>query len=288
MSVPRDRPILVTGATGLQGGALARRLLDAGCQVRAMTRRPDGDRARALADAGAEVVAGDFDRPETLDEPLAGAWGVFSVQNTWEAGVEREEAQGKLFAERARQAGVEHFVYASVGSAHRRTGIPHFDNKWRVEQRIRELGFPSHTVVRPVFFMENLLAPQIADSIREGTFAFALPEDTPLQMIAAHDLGAFHFLAFDRWKAVSGEALDVAGDEVTPLQAARHLGEALGREVRFHRVPIEEVRKTSEEYAVMLEWFEEVGYEADIRGLEERFGLTTTRFREWARQVDWG
>ena len=86
-------------------------------------------------------------------------WGVFAVQNTWEAGVEKEEEQGKRLAKIARDKGVQHFVYSSVGSAHKKTGIPHFENKFRVEQTVKQLGFPSHVILRPVFFMENLPTP---------------------------------------------------------------------------------------------------------------------------------
>src|SRR3990172_8548058 len=113
--------IVVTGATGQQGGATAR----------ALTRKPDGEAAKALKGLGAQVVQGDLDDPASLRQALAGAWGVFAVQNTWEAGVEKEEEQGKRIAEVARADGVQHYVYASVGSAHRKTGIPHFDNKAR-------------------------------------------------------------------------------------------------------------------------------------------------------------
>ena len=102
---------------------------------------------------------GDLDDEASLRKALAGAWGVFAVQNTWEAGVEKEEEQGKRQARLAREAGVQHYVYSSVGSAHKNTGIPHFDNKWRIEETVRGLNFPSHVVLRPVFFMENLLAP---------------------------------------------------------------------------------------------------------------------------------
>src|SRR6266516_4111732 len=105
-----SKSILVTGATGHQGGAVARELLARGHRVRAMTRKPQSEPAKALADLGAEVVAGDFDDEASVAKALSGAWGVFAVQNTWEAGVEKEEVQGKRFAEAARQAGVEHFV----------------------------------------------------------------------------------------------------------------------------------------------------------------------------------
>src|SRR3984893_12796188 len=156
-----NRTILITGVTGNQGGAVAQALQGAGFHLRGLTRKPDGERAAALARQGVDVDfgKGDLDEEASLRRALAGAWGVFSVQNTAEAGVEREEAQGKRLAMLAREAGIEHYVYTSVGSAHKRTGIPHFDNKWRIEETVRGLRFPSHVILRPVFFMENLLAP---------------------------------------------------------------------------------------------------------------------------------
>ncbi|HEV3059790.1 MAG TPA: NmrA family NAD(P)-binding protein, partial [Vicinamibacterales bacterium] len=128
-----DRTILITGVTGKQGGAVARALQGVGFHLRGLTRKPDGERAAALASSGVDVVKGDLDDEATLRRALTGAWGVFGVQNSLEAGVEREEAQGKRLAALAREAGVEHFVYTSVGSANRRTGVPHFDNKGRIE-----------------------------------------------------------------------------------------------------------------------------------------------------------
>src|SRR5260221_13885968 len=143
--------IAVTGATGQQGGAVARALLKTGHKIRAITRNPDGPAAQALAKLGAEVARAELDDAASLRTALAGAWGVFGVQNTWTAGVEGEEAQGKRLATLAREAGVEHYVYTSVGSAHKRTGVPHFDNKWRIEEAVRGLRFPSHVILRPVF-----------------------------------------------------------------------------------------------------------------------------------------
>ena len=153
------RIVLITGATGKQGGAVARHLAGKGFKIRAMTRKVDSNAAKTLAAAGAEVVKGDLNDAASLESALTGAWGAFAVQNTWEAGVEGEEEQGKRFAMIARKVGIQHFVYSSVGSAHRQTGIPHFENKWRIEETIRGLGFPSRVIIRPVFFMENLTSP---------------------------------------------------------------------------------------------------------------------------------
>ena len=286
MQKGKDR-ILVTGATGKQGGAVARALLADGHAVRAMTRNPAGPPAKALAASGAEVVHGDLDDPGSLERALEGAWGVFAVQNTWEAGVEREEEQGKRLAELARKKGVAHYVYTSVGSAHRKTGIPHFDNKWRIEEKVRALGFPSHVVLRPVFFMENWLAQPNKGGIDQGKFVIGLEPRTVLQQVAVDDIGAYGKLAFERHADLAGQAIDLAGDALTMPQVAEALSQATGRKVEFVRLPIEEIRKVSEDYALMLEWFDRVGYDADIEGNAKRFGIPPTRFRDWAARQRW-
>src|SRR6478609_9231688 len=122
-----NKTVLITGATGHQGGAIARELLRAGgFNVHALTRKPDGEPAKALAKLGAKIVAGNFDDTASLERALDGVWGVFGMANTWEVGVVKEEEEAKRTATIAREKGVEHYVYSSVGSAHRKTGIPHF------------------------------------------------------------------------------------------------------------------------------------------------------------------
>src|SRR3970282_2490583 len=204
----RKSVILVTGATGQQGGAVARHLLSRGYKVKALTRKPESGGGSALSRLRAVIVQGDLDDPASLTRALNGVWGVFAVQNTWEAGVEREEEQGKRIAELARKAGVQHYVYSSVGSAHRRTGIPHFDNKWRVEETVRALRFPSHVVIRPVFFMENWLSPWFKPGLDQGKLMIGLKRDTRLQMIAVQDVGKFGALAFERHGDLNGRAID--------------------------------------------------------------------------------
>jgi uncharacterized protein YbjT (DUF2867 family) len=276
-----DRTILVTGATGNQGGAVARALQGSGFNLRGLTRTPDGERAAELARRGVDIVKGDLDDEATLRRALAGAWGVFGVQNTAEAGVEREEAQGKRLATLARDAGVEHYVYTSVGSAHKRTGVPHFDNKWRIEETVRGLGFPSHVILRPVFFMDNLLAPY---SLQGDTLAWALGPGTNLQMIAVDDIGWFGARAFTDAAALNRREIDLAGDVRTMPETAEILTEALGRPIAFAQTPIEQVRQYSNDTASMLQWFERVGYSADIAGLEREFGRALTKLPDWARR----
>jgi uncharacterized protein YbjT (DUF2867 family) len=276
-----ERTILITGVTGQQGGAVARALQGSGFHLRGLTRKPDSEPAASLARQGIDIVKGDLDDEATLRRALAGAWGVFAVQNTGEAAVEREEAQGKRLAALAREAGVEHFVYTSVGSADKQTGVPHFDNKWRSEETVRGLRFPSHVILRPVFFMENLLAPF---SLQGSTLAWALPPDTKLQMIAVDDIGWFGARAFTEAAVLTHREIDLAGDVQTMPEAAEILTEALGRPIAFSQTPIEPVRQYSKEMALMLEWFERVGYSADITGLEREFGRKLTKLPEWVRR----
>jgi uncharacterized protein YbjT (DUF2867 family) len=281
----KDRTILITGVTGKQGGAVAQALQGSGFHLRGPTRKPDSEQAQALARQGVEIVKGDLDDEATLRRALAGAWGVFGVQNAGEAGVEREEAQGKRLATLAREAGVEHYVYTSVGSAHKQTGVPHFDNKARVEETVRGLRFPSHVILRPVFFMENLVAPF---SLQDSTLAWAIPPGTKLQMIAVDDIGWFGARAFTAAAALNRREIDIAGDVRTMLEAAQILSKALGRPITFTQTPIEQVRQYSKEMALMLEWFERVGYSADIAGLEREFGRPLTKLPEWARHSTQG
>src|SRR5579864_9185632 len=276
------RTILITGVTGNQGGAVAQALQGSDFRRRGLTRKPDGERAAALARHGVDVVKGDLDDEASLRRALEGVWGVFGVQNAGEAGVEREEAQGNRLAALARKAGVEHYVYTSVGSAHEQTGVPHFDNKWRIEETVRGLRFPSHVILRPVFFMENLVAPF---SLQGSTLAWALGPDTKLQMIAVDDIGWFGARAFTHATALNCREIDLAGDTRTMPEAAEILTKALGRPIAFAQTPIEPVRQYSKEMALMLEWFERVGYAADIAGLEREFGHALTKLPDWARRA---
>lgn len=280
-----DNTILVTGATGRQGGAIARHLLSDGWRVRALTRSPDKQRARQLADQGAEVVAGDLADRSSIEDAVAGAYGVYSVQNTWEHGPEKEIVQGTLLADVAGEAGVSHFVYSSVGSADKNTGIPHFESKWRIEKHIRALDLPA-TILRPVFFMENFLMPSMRDAIYSGTLSLGLKPDKPLQMVAVDDIGIFGALAFAHPSTWIGRELDLAGDELAGPRIAERFAETIGRDVTYAQTPIEQIRTSSEDYAVMMEWFNAKGYEADIDYLRNLHpGLET--LEKWLLRTEW-
>jgi uncharacterized protein YbjT (DUF2867 family) len=276
--------VMVTGATGRQGGAVARHLLEAGFGVRALVRDPQTPRARALAERGIELVQGDLEDRDSIQRALEGAYGVFSMQNYFQAGYDGEIRQGTNLADVAKTAGIGHFLYSSVGSAYRDTGVSHFETKWLIEQHIRSLDLP-YTVLRPVFFMHNW------EGMRERIFAGVLesPLDLskPLQQLAVDDLGSFAAMAFtdpERWL---GREVDLAGDDPTMLEAARTFARVTGREVRYVQIPWDQFRQAAgNEIARMYEWFEAEGYEADILALREECPNLST-FEQYLWHSGW-
>ena len=279
-----ERLILVCGATGNQGGAVARSLLDRGFQVRALTRDLQKSEAQTLAEGGAEVMQGDMEDRSDMERVLEGVYGIFSVQNFWETGYDREVQQGMTVADAVKVAGVQHCVYSSVGSAHRQTGIPHFDSKWEVEEHLRELDLP-YTVLRPVFFMQNW--EMMREPILGGTLPQPLDPDKPFQHVAVEDIGAFATIAFEHPDEWIGREVDIAGDEQTMPEIAETFGRVIGSEVDYYQVPWDQFEEQmGEEFAVMYRWFNDVGYEADTDALmREHPDLTT--FERYLRSHGW-
>ena len=281
-----NKMILVTGATGQQGGAVARHLLKNGWQVRALVRDPQKDAAQALAAAGAELVQGDMTDRVSLDAALVGATGVYSVQNFWlpDVGAEGEIRQGKLLADAAAAAGVQHFVYSSVGSADTPYEVVHFASKHRIEQHLAELGLPT-TIIRPVYFMENAnwSRPAISNGQYQST---GLRPDTSLQLIAVDDIGAVVAEVFANPDEFIGTTIELAGDELTEREMVAALGEVIGRPVELVYPTMPEGFEPDAEMMAMLNFFNEEGYVADLDALRARFPFLHT-FADWLRATGW-
>lgn len=282
--------VLVTGATGLQGGAVARELVRRGRDTAALVRDPASERARALAELGVVLVRGDLDDEASLRAATDGVAGVFSVQNFMTpAGLGGEVRQGRALARAARDTGVPHVVYSSVGGAERHSSVPHFDSKRSIERYLEELGVPT-TVLRPSFFMDNFAAhgPQRVD----GTLVvqLALKPDTRVQFIAVDDIGFFAAEAFDRPQEYLGRALEIAGDELTATEVARAFAERTGEPARFEDLPLDAVAANpyipnGPEISLMFEWFQDHGYRADIAALRAAHpGLQT--FATYLKGID--
>lgn len=268
-------PVLVTGATGAQGGATARALRDGGCEVHALVRDLGSPASRVLHESGVRLVRGDLNDPSSLDQAMADVHGVFSVQNFMTpSGIEGEVRQGTAVAEAAARTGVRHVVYTSVGGAERASGVPHFASKWAVEQRLHELSVPT-TILRPTFFMENFAAhgPGIEDG--ELVLRLGLMPDTRVQLVAVEDIGAFAADAFARPDLYLGQAVELAGDELTATQMADALGAAAGVPGRFEELSLEAVASNpylpfAQDIAIMFGWFQREGYRADVPALRAR------------------
>lgn len=261
-----EKIILVTGATGNQGGAAAVQLLAEGWRLRALTRAPASPAAAALAAAGAEVVTGGPADRASLDAAVAGVYGVFSVQPSSlgpdPVAPEEETRWGRNVADAALKAGVGHLVYMSVAGADRSREVRPFRSKWQIEEHIKSIGIP-FTILRPASFMENYVNP--AFGVQSGTLATALRPDTPEQLIALEDIGAFVALAFGQPSAYLGRTVALAGDELTPPQVAAALSRALGRDIPYTPVPVETVRGQAPAFADALDFLNtHGGYGVDI------------------------
>ncbi len=277
--------IAVAGATGQQGGAVARRLLADGWKVRGLTRDPSKVAARDLAAVGVEMVAGDMEQRAQLDAAFKGVYGVFSVQNYWlpMVGFEGEVRQSKNVADAAKAAGVKHLVYSSVGEADRGMGQKHFESKWIIEQYIQSLRIP-YTILRPVAFMENY------NGTRAQILAGSLPgrgirPEKATQIIAVEDIAVFAALAFKDPKTYLGRTIELAGDELTDAQVAQVLAKVIGRPVAV-APPMRRPGLSEEEAQASFNFFNGEAYTADIPALRKIHpGLLT--LEQYLRKHGW-
>jgi uncharacterized protein YbjT (DUF2867 family) len=277
--------VLVTGATGKQGSHVARLLLKNGHSVHAFTRKSDSPAARELAKLGANIVTGDLSDRASVERGVEGVDAIFAMSTPFEAGMEAETKQGVTVADAAKAKG-KYLVYTSVGSANKNTGIPHFDSKWRVEQHIAKIGAEA-AIIAPVYFMENLIAFG-KQQLKEGMYATPLRPDRKLAQIALDDIASFAVLALENKERFIGKRIDLASDDLTGGQVAEILTRVIGKPIKYFQVPIENIRKMSEDITKMYEWFERVGYSVDTALLRRDYpevGWHT--YEAWAKEQDW-
>jgi uncharacterized protein YbjT (DUF2867 family) len=286
--VNSDKTVLITGATGRQGGAVIRYMLPRGWRLRGLVFKADNSTVQRLTDQGVEVVRGDLEDPASLERAVRGAYGVYGVQDFWSVGAKREVQQGKNIADAARRAGVEHFVYSSVGGAERNSGIDHWESKWEIENHIRKLGLPA-TMIRPAAFMENYYIDQVEIGILKGKLLDPIRGDKAHQTIASSDIGAFVALAFERPREFIGAALEIAGSELTNPEAAQVFSRVLGKPVKFQKLPMPMVRLfLGKEFYQMFRWFNQAGFNANIPELRRKYPeVPLQTLEEWLRAEGW-
>jgi len=279
------RIILVAGATGTQGGAVARELNARGYAVRGLTRNPDSATARELAALGIEMVRGDFDDAESLDRAFDGAYGAFSVQQYRGVGVDGEIRQGKAFADAAKRAGVQHFVYTSVAKATLNTGVPQFESKLELEHYIRSLGLP-FTIIRPASFMAGF--EEFRDEAQTGIISGPLPPELERVYIAPQDIGRFAAEAFDHPDVWLGRAEAIAGQRISYAEVAAAMSRVLGRPVRYQQIPWEEYTASAAPTAIAREsWYLENSDPVDVEALQREYPWLMT-LEAYLTDVGWG
>lgn len=279
-----EHPIVVVGATGEQGGAVARDLLARDVAIRALVRNPTAERARTLDASGAELAKADLEDEASLREAFASASAVFAMASpTPDGGVKAEAEHGKAIARAARGAGVPYLVYSSVGGVERDTGIPHFESKREIELLLLDLGVPS-TFIRPAFFMDNFTR-FMAPTQEDGTLVVRLPMpgDVPLQMIAVADVAAASVAALLDPSRVPDGAIEIAGDELTGEQVAAAFGEHRGMPARFEELP---TTVLDDDMKAMFQWFSNPpAYLADLTVTRELVSEALS-FAQWLKTTD--
>ena len=281
---PQDGKILVLGATGSQGGAVARQLVQSGySDVHALVRSSGSDSARQLLGQAIALEAGELDDDESLSAAMKGAYGVFSVLPLDQQGAETEIRRGRRVADAAARAGVQHFVYSSVGGADRSEGVAHFHTKYVIEEYVRSLNLPA-SIVRPAGYMDNFATferPQLVAGV--AVFRVPIHPQSSRQMVAASDIGMVVADMFTRPGEFLGTALEVAGDELTGQQVTEEYTRVTGQPARYEVQPIDEVRAFSPDFADMYGWLDKYGFGADIGMLRARYPRLKT-FADWLSQ----
>jgi uncharacterized protein YbjT (DUF2867 family) len=253
--------IAIFGATGAQGGGLARAILrdnNSEFAVRAVTRDPSADKAKELAKMGAEVVAADIDKPETIKAALEGAYGAYFVTFYWaHMSPEKEVAEAKTMAEAAKAAGLKHVIWSTLEDTRKwvpldddrmptlmgKYKVPHFDAKGESNHFFTDAGVPT-TFLLASFYWENLIyfgsGPKRG---ADGKLAITFPMgDKKLSGIASEDIGKCAYGIFKKGVSLVGKSIGVAGGEPTCRQMAESLTKALGEEVVYNEVTPETYR----------------------------------------------
>ena len=276
--------VVVTGSTGKQGGAVARGLLERGHQVRAITRDVNSSQAKALANAGASLVAASLDDTAAIKKALEGATSLFSVTLPY-GGTAAETREGIAAADAAKAAGV-HLVFTSVASANLQTGVPHFDSKYEVEKHIAKIGVRA-TILAPASFMENLYF--IKDQLAKGIYAVPLPPTRVLPQVAVADIGAVAVRVLEDAGRFTGKRFDLAGDELNGNESVAIMSRVVGRPFTYFQVPLDVVRQhMGEDAAKMYAWFDGSGFKVDRALIRRELpDVTFHNFESWAKTQDW-
>jgi uncharacterized protein YbjT (DUF2867 family) len=290
----KQRPVLITGATGMQGRPTVMATMERGIAVRVLARDPSSDAAQSLAAKGVELVQGSFEDPASLDRAMDGVRGVFSLQL---AAPNTSMAQQEALLNAAIKAGVDQFVQSTVSS----TGLHESFSRWneerwdawywlekhQQEENVRNAGFKYYTMVRPAMLMDNFLPYRAqfmqSDLLKTGEIVAAVQVDTPIAYVSSQTVGLASAVAFEDPARFHGVAMELADDMISHAQIASILSDVTGK-------PVRAIYKSEEELAAAgvfsglvrsQAWLDAVGYAARPAMLAD-YGLTPISFQHWA------
>lgn len=285
--------VVVFGATGAQGGSVARALLEDGTfQVRAVTRRPRQRAAQELKKMGAEMVKADLDDPQSLEPALTGAYAAFLVTDFWEhLSKEQEIAQGKRVADLAKRLCLSYVVYSGLENVQKLTGgqleVPHFDAKGEVEEYFRAVGVPMTSLRMPPYFENFLTVFRPQKAADEDCYELALPTgDVPVHGMAAADLGPVVVRLMKEPEKYVGKDIGLSTDRLTTAEYAALIAKHSGKAVKDAQISLESYEKLdfpgTQELANMFRFFT-MGFARDI-SLTLKLNPKARTFEEWIEE----
>ena len=269
--------VLVTGATGRQGGSVARELLSGGFVVRALTRRPASQRSKALAEMGVEVVAGNLSDRASIRQAMKKVDGVFSVQNYWDpsVGFDVEITQARNLAEAALDSGTAHFVQSSMAAASDVSAVRHFESKRRIEQILKELSVP-HTLIGTVYFMDNLFDRKMGGSMTFPALSGGLDSSTRLHLLSSNDIGRVVRRVFSRREEYLDQRVNLAGDQMTVEEMKTTYSQVMCKRAPRYWIPRPVLRLFAYEFAQQLDWHNAVNFDFSFEASRRSFSHLST------------
>jgi uncharacterized protein YbjT (DUF2867 family) len=278
-----SKTIFVTGATGNQGGAVARSLLKNGFRVKALTRNPTSPRAQYLKNLKAEIIQGDLNDPKSFRSHLENIDGLFSVQ-TFVSGIEKEIKQGCNLIDLAKEFRVPHFLYSSVSGADLQTGIPHWESKYKIERYLKASGIV-FTIIRPTSLFENFLIPQVHSRLIKGKLVSPVNGDVVQQFISADDIGNISVLIFNDLQKFRDLTITLAAEQMDLREAASCFSDVLGKKVVYQKLPMIITRLVmGKDLFKMFKWVNENGgvLIKDLNVFRQEY-QNMTSLKDWIR-----
>ncbi|MEP0912351.1 NmrA/HSCARG family protein [Leptolyngbya sp. GB1-A1] len=284
--------VLLIGVTGRTGSNAVKGLLEQNVtDLRAVTRKVDLERPSLLKlhNSGVELIEADLDDESSLKAAFTGISAVYCHGTAADSAKpdSQEIARAERVAQAARQANIRHFVYNSAGGVDRNSGIPHIEQKHQVEQILKQANLPT-TMLRACLFMEEFWKQYTRPSILKGSFSFAVQPDKPLHLITTKDMGRVAAHVMKHRSQYVGQAIELAGDVLTPKQMAEAFSRAQGSPVIYKEIsPWVFLLLFRKSLFDLIQWYRKQGYQADVLRLREAFPGLLTTFAQFLEETDW-